>query len=94
MKVVLIFFVLFFSVIALGSPKPYDVQHDYDQNVNFAGLKTYNWMEVPEQAGIDSAVVQRVKDAVNTQLKAKGLLMTTKNPDFLIATHQNHARNG
>jgi len=87
MKGIQIILLLYFSSITVSHSKPYDVQHDYDQDVNFTELKTYNWLPVPEQAGIDSLVVQRVKDAVNGQLKAKGLLMTTKNPDFFIATH-------
>jgi hypothetical protein len=44
-------------------------------------------MQVPEKAGIDSLVVQRVKKAVNAELQAKGLMMTSDNPDFLIAQH-------
>jgi hypothetical protein len=63
------------------------VKYDYDTNANFADLKTFDWMPVPEKAGIDSLVVQRVKNAVNAELQAKGLMMTSDNPDFLIAQH-------
>jgi len=87
MKVIQLVLLLFFGGITVSYSKPYDVQHDYDQQVNFAELKTYGWLPVPEQAGIDSVVVQRVKNSVNAQLKAKGLAMTSHNPDFLIATH-------
>ena len=87
MKVIQLVLLLFFGGITVSYAKPYDVQHDYDQQVNFANLKTYDWVEVPEQADVDSLVVQRVKDAVNAQLKAKDLTVTSSNPEFLIATH-------
>jgi hypothetical protein len=44
-------------------------------------------MTVPEKADIDSNIVERVKKAVNAELQAKGLMMTSDNPDFLIAEH-------
>ena len=44
-------------------------------------------MQVPEKADIDSLILQRVKSAVNAELKAKGLTLSSNNPDFLIAEH-------
>ena len=86
MKAIKIFLVLFFFCFTT-SCSIYGVRYDYDQQTDFAEFKTFNWMQVPEKAGIDSFVVQRVKNAVNTELKAKGLVMISKNPDFLIAEH-------
>ncbi|MCH6579464.1 MAG: DUF4136 domain-containing protein [Nitrospinae bacterium] len=63
------------------------VNYDYDPDANFASLKTFDWMQAPEKAGVNRLVVQRVKNAVNAELKAKGLMMTSNNPDFLIAQH-------
>jgi len=87
MRAVNAFFVIFFIGFAVSCSTIYGVKYDYDQQANFADLKTFDWMPVPEKAGIDSFVVQRVKNAVNTELQAKGLMMTSDNPDFLIATH-------
>ena len=87
MKAITIFLILFFSGMTIAYSRPYDVTYDYDKQVNFANIKTYDWMQVPEKAGVDSFVVQRVKNAVNAQLKAKGITMTSNNPDFLIAEH-------
>jgi len=70
-----------------GCSAVYDVQHDYDKNVDFSGIETYDWMTIPEKAGMDSLVVQRVQKAVNAQLQAKGYRMTPDNPDFFIAEH-------
>jgi hypothetical protein len=87
MRAINVFLVLIFIGFAVSCASIYGVQHDYDKQVDFANLKTYDWMQVPEKAGIDSLSVQRVKNAVNAELKAKGLMMTSDNPDFLIAEH-------
>jgi hypothetical protein len=80
-------FVLLFMCSAISCASIYGVEHDYDKQVDFKRLKTYNWMAVPEKADIDSLSAQRVKNAVNAELRGKGLMMTSDNPDFLIAEH-------
>ncbi len=86
MKAIKIFLVLFFIGFTF-SCSIYGVKYDYDLQANFAELKTFDWMQIPEKADIDSLIVQRVKNAVNAELKAKGLMMSSNNPDFLIAEH-------
>ena len=44
-------------------------------------------MQPSESSGVNSLVVQRIKNAVNTELKAKGLTITSDNPDILIAEY-------
>jgi hypothetical protein len=78
---------LLLLVAAAGCSTVYDVQFDYNTKTDFANLKTYNWMPLPEKADIDSFNVARVKKAVNTDLQAKGLSLAADNPDFLIAEH-------
>jgi hypothetical protein len=87
MRAINVLFVLFFIGFTVSCASIYDVQHDYDTQFNFANLKTYGWMPIPDKADIDSLNVQRVKNAVNAELKGKGLTMTSDNPDFLIAEH-------
>ncbi len=65
----------------------YDVGYDYDKQTNFAGLKTYDWLPVPKEVKVDTLVQGRIKNAVNSELEAKGLKMTSDEPDFLIAMH-------
>jgi hypothetical protein len=86
MKAIKIFLILLFIGSTL-SCSIYGVRHDYDRQADFTEFKTFNWMQIPEKAGIDSIVLQRVKNAVNAELKAKGLMITSNNPDFLIAEH-------
>jgi hypothetical protein len=87
MRAIHTLFVLFFLGFTVSCSTTYGVKYDYDQQANFADLKTFDWMPVPEKSGTNSLVVQRVKNAVNAELKAKGLMMTSNNPDFLIAQH-------
>ncbi len=87
MKAIRAIFVLFFIGFTISCSTIYGVQHDYDKHVDFTNLKTYDWMPIPEKADIDSLNVQRVKTAVNEELQAKGLIMTSNNPDFFVAEH-------
>jgi Domain of unknown function (DUF4136) len=45
------------------------VKTDYDREANFSQYKTYSWKKVQTQ---DSLWVDRIKEAVNTALAAKG----------------------
>jgi hypothetical protein len=45
------------------------VKTDYDHNANFGHYKTYSWGSVKTQ---DPLLVDRIKDAVNAALAAKG----------------------
>jgi len=87
MKAIHAFFVLFLMGFVVSCSTIYGVQYDYDKQADFKSLKTYDWMTVPETANIDILNVERVKKAVNAELQAKGLMMTSNNPDFLIAEH-------
>lgn len=79
---------LLFLLIAVASCSTvYDVQFDYNTKTDFANLKTYNWLPVPEKADIDSLDAMRVQKAVNAEMQAKGLRLTSGIPDFLIAEH-------
>ena len=87
MKAIHAFFVLFLMGFVVSCSTIYGVQYEYDKQADFKSLKTYDWMTVPETANIDILNVERVKKAVNAELQAKGLMMTSNNPDFLIAEH-------
>src|SRR5258708_6683648 len=46
------------------------VKTDYDRSANFSQYKTYSWEKVQTQ---DPLMVDRIKEAVNATLTAKGL---------------------
>jgi hypothetical protein len=71
------------------------VNTDFDNQVDFTKLSTYNWMQAPEDPAADiqkelatnTLVEGRVKRAVDEQLAAKGIRKTTEDPDMLVAFH-------
>ena len=64
-----------------------DVSYDFDQELNFSTIKTFDWMPVPEKAQVNELTIKHIKYAVSRELQAKGLQITSINPDMLIAFH-------
>ena len=58
------------------------INTDYDHNINFAQYKTYSWGKIQTVNGLWDA---RVKDAVASQLAAKGLTEVPSGGDVVIA---------
>jgi len=87
MKAIKALSILFFFGFTISCSPVYDVKYDFDRQTNFSGLKTFDWMQATEKPGANSLIIQRVKNAVNAELQAKGLTMTSNNPDFLIAEY-------
>jgi hypothetical protein len=55
---------------------------DWDRSANFAGYHTYMWENIPNPA--KGAWNQRIIDAVDQQLQAKGLVKAVSNPDLWV----------
>ncbi|MBT8369571.1 MAG: DUF4136 domain-containing protein [Deltaproteobacteria bacterium] len=60
------------------------VSFDYDVKVDFAKLKTYEWVSLPGTLRIDKFNRMRIQDVVNNELNAKGLRVTARDPDVFI----------
>jgi len=58
-----------------------DVKTDYDRSTNFSQYKTYSWEKVQTQ---DPLWVDRIKEAVNAALTAKGLTPVESGGDIAI----------
>ena len=56
------------------------VTTDFDHNANFSQYKTFMWLREPRMS--DPLMRQRVIDAVNAQLTAKGLRLVTDGADL------------
>jgi hypothetical protein len=65
---------------AIASPAD-QVKTDYDRSANFGQYKTYSWEKVQTQ---DQLWVDRIKEAVNTPLAAKGLTPVESGGDIAI----------
>jgi hypothetical protein len=85
MKLAGLFFVIFLTSFHIACSPIYNVSYDYDENFEPVQLSTYDWVPVPEEANINNLDAERIKKAVNAELKAKGLVLRSENPDFLIA---------
>ena len=87
MKAINIFLILFIIFFAVSCSTVYKVRYDYDVNINFELLKTYDWLPIQKNSDITSLDMKRIKNSVNSQLKNKGLKITSDSPEFLIAVH-------
>ena len=84
MKSIRLLIISYLMVVAFGC-STFSYQYDYDPEVNYTGLKTFNWITLSVQKDIYTLNDTRIQEAVNAQLEVKGCKMTTDNPDFLIA---------
>jgi len=87
------FLIAVLSAVLLLGCSSVSVTTDYDREVNFANLKTFEWMTVSKDAMSANAqtsmfqnqlVDKRFRTAVKSQLEAKGLAENQTNPDFLV----------
>jgi hypothetical protein len=69
-----------------------DVSYDYDRTTDFTQLKTYAWVDGSNLK--DELNHKRIVDAIDTQLRAKGMtrVQVSDNPDVLVAYHASFNR--
>ena len=70
--------VVCFVVLTVGCAAPektvyHEVTYDYDVNVDFSRVNSYNWVKLPATLRIDEFNQIRIKDAVNKNLEARGM---------------------
>jgi len=71
---------------ACGGPSV-SINYDYDQSYDFSNMKNYAYLPIKSIGTVSELRVRRFIDAVNNELKNQGYVLTTDNPDFLIALH-------
>lgn len=72
--------VLSFMISIMNCSPVYNVSQEYDEKVDFSGLKTYNWLSKRSKGAME----RDFQDAVKVQLEIKGYRMTLENFDFII----------
>ncbi len=72
-------------VLAGGCSTISSVRYDYDTKEDFGKLKTYDWLD--ESSEMTSIDVKRIRNAIDTVLKARGYSQDMDDPDFLVAFH-------
>ena len=82
------------SVLLVATAASARITTDYDHNVNFGQYKTYSWAAVKTP---DSLWDQRVKDAVNSELAARGWTLVPSGGEVSVtardAIHNQQERN-
>jgi Domain of unknown function (DUF4136) len=86
MKQILLVVVITLVAISIMSCSSVTVNSDYDQDYNFSKLKTFGFLEIPADAGIDQLDAKRLSDAVKRVMGEKGY-MVSEEPDFGVAMH-------
>jgi hypothetical protein len=79
------------AALALTACSSVHVRTDFDPDTDFSRLTTYAWMARPGNAqdvlADDSLIRNRVMDAVDAELAAKGLRRDASSPSFLVSAH-------
>ncbi len=79
-----VFSIIITAVIFLAGCSTISVNQDYDPAYDFSKLKTYGFIPITEEAGIDQLNATRLGDAIKANLTAKGYTLSEK-ADFGIA---------
>ncbi len=77
----------------LGGCSSMEVNFDFDPKAKFTDLQTYEWLDRPQNATGDPRIdgntilEKRIREAVDSELAARGFRKVASNPDFLVAYH-------
>jgi len=77
-------YLLFFVIVIITGCSTISVNQDYDPAYDFSKLKTFGFIPITEEAGIDQLNATRLGDAIKANLTAKGYTLS-ENADFGIA---------
>jgi len=75
-----------FAVMLFAGCSSISVTQDYDPAYDFAKLKTFGFIPIPADAGIDQINADRLSTAIKTSLTAKGYTLSEK-ADFGVALY-------
>ena len=65
----------------------HSVNYDYDVNVDFTRIETYDWVSLPGTLRIEQMNRIRIQDIVDKKLDAKGLKISPRNPDVFLVMY-------
>ena len=77
-------FITLITAILLVRCSTISVMQDYDPEYDFSKLKTFGFLPIPEEAGIDQLNANRFGDAIKNEMTAKGYTVS-ENADFGVA---------
>jgi hypothetical protein len=77
-------FIALVTAVLLVGCSTISVNQDYDPGYDFSKLKTFGFLPIPEDAGIDQLNANRFGDAIRNEMTAKGYTVSEK-ADFGVA---------
>lgn len=86
MKQILLIVAMALVAISIMSCSSVAVNADYNQEYDFAKLKTFGFLKIPAKAGIDQLDAKRLSDAVKRVMEGKGYTVSEE-ADFGVAMH-------
>ncbi len=82
------FFVIGLLVLFAGCAAKIDVPQtvtwDYNVNLDFSQLRTYDITPTPTTISIEDLMIERIHAAIHTVMQAKNVQQSSQNPDFII----------
>ena len=80
---------LFFSIGCMATHKPvyHDVTYDFDVEVDFKRIRTYNWVKLPATSRIEGFNQIRIKSVANEKLVKMGLTLNVEDPDVYLVMY-------
>jgi hypothetical protein len=69
------------AILGSGVMTAQDIKTNYMPGTDFSKYHTYKWVTINNSEQVDPIVVQQIKDAIDTQLTAKGMTMTKTDAD-------------
>lgn len=78
------------ALAVLGGCSSASIHADFDSSVDFDSYRTFSWFTEPESGEgyeYSGPLDERIKSAVDEELKAKGLLKASTNTDLFVAYH-------
>jgi len=85
-----VFSIALVALVAFAGCSSIDVSTNFDSNADFGSYKTFGWMkETDSEKGYDLSgeLDELIKNAVDKQLVAKGLMKAMVNTDLLVVYH-------
>lgn len=75
-------------ILTAGSVAAQDVRYNFMPGTDFSKFHTYKWVVIPNVTYPNQIVDAQIKEAINSQLSAKGLTMTDSDKADLYVAYQ------
>jgi hypothetical protein len=83
-KLFVIGMMVLFAGCAAKIDVPQTVNWDYNVNLDFAKLRTYDISPTPTTINIEELMVERIHAAIHSVMQAKNVQQSSQTPDFVI----------